>query len=266
MKPAGESGAEYRKEQTEMNRYAQLKERLRERRTVSVSNVMLALSPFVVDALSESDFILLDKEHGLYGTEELVPLTMRCREKGVPSIVRVEDSVYHLIAKAIDLGADGVMLPRTETVEQVRVAVDAIHFAPIGRTGFGGWGIMRPGETFEEFQRGRFFFPQIESPRGLENLPAMLDACGEYIDGVIIGPNDYSVQLGIPRQLDHPMMLENIRKVFDVCRAYGKSCGCFAADGEHVKLYAGMGANIFWVGDDSTYVRLGLRQLLDAIP
>ncbi len=228
-----------------MNRYSNLKERLKARKPVSMANVMLALSPFVMDALSAADCVLLDKEHGLYGTEELLPMTMRCREKGIPSVVRVEDSLYHLIAKAIDLGADGVMLPRTETVEQVKTAVDAIHFAPVGRTGFGGWGILRQDETFDEFQRGRFFFPQIESPKGLDNLPAMLDAYGEYIDGVIIGPNDYSIQLGIPRQLDHPLLKEHIQRVFDVCISYGKSCGCYAADAEHIKLYSQMGANVF---------------------
>jgi|GEM_PF-539609 len=248
-----------------MNRYTDLKNRLNAREPVSMSIVMQSLSPFVIDALSASDCILLDKEHGLYGTEELLPMTLRCRERGIPSIVRVEDSVYHLIAKAIDLGADGIMLPRTETLEQLQVAVDAIHFAPIGRTGYGGWGILRQGETFDQFQQGRFLFPQIESPKGLDNLPAMLDAYGEYIDGVIIGPNDYSIQLGIPRQLDHPLLKEHIQRVFDVCKARGKSCGCYAADAEHIRLYSQMGANIHWVGDDASYMRTGLQYYLDVV-
>lgn len=248
-----------------MDRYTQLKQALRERKKVTMANVMLTTSPFLMDCLADADCILLDKEHGLYGTEELVPLTMRCREKGVPSIIRVEDSVYHLIAKALDLGADGIMLPRTERVEQVKTAVDAIHFAPIGRTGCGGWGLFREEESFEEFQQGRIFLPQIESPEGLRNMPAMIDAYGDYIDGFIIGPNDYSIQLGYPRQVDHPRMVEEIQKVFDLCRDRGISCGCFAADPEHAHLYAEMGANVFWVGDDSTYMRLGMKYFLDRL-
>ena len=248
-----------------MDRYQALKQKLKNRETVSISNVMVTLSPFMMDALTESDFILLDKEHGLYGTEELIPLTMRCRELGVPSIIRVEDSVYHLIAKSIDLGADGIMLPRTETPEQVKTAIDAIHFAPIGRTGIGGWGIVRKNESSDEFQKGRFFFVQIESPKGLENLPSILETYGEYIDGVIIGPNDYSIQLGVPRQLDDPLLNEHIGKIFDICIRYGISCGCFSADNEHTGLYKSMGANIFWIGDDSSYMRIGLKHFLDGI-
>ena len=97
-------------------------------------------------------------------------------------------------------------------------------------------------------------------------VPAMLDVYGEYIDGVIIGPNDYSIQLGIPRQLDHPLLKEHIQRVFDVCISYGKSCGCYAADAEHIKLYSQIGANRFWVGDDSSYMRIGLQSFLDIIP
>ena len=222
-------------------------------------------SPLLIDAFSDMDCVLLDKEHGIYGSEELVPLTLRCRELKIPSIVRVEDSQYHLIAKAIDLGADGIMLPRVETVGQIKTAVDAMYFAPVGRTGFGGWGILRDGETISEFQKSRFFFPQIESEKGLKAMPEMIEKYGEFIDGFIIGPNDYSILMGIPRELDHPLMLEQIAKVFDVCKSYGKSCGCYAADSEHAKKYAQMGANIFWIGDDRTYLRLGIGQLLDGI-
>ncbi|MBO4377397.1 MAG: hypothetical protein J5889_00445, partial [Clostridia bacterium] len=136
-----------------MDRYAALKEKLAKREKVVMANVMLTTSPLLMDAYTAADCVLLDKEHGVYGTEELIPLTMRCRMLGLPTVIRVEDSVYHLIAKSIDLGADGIMVPRTETLEQLKMAVDAIYFAPVGRTGYGGWGILRPGETVETSER-----------------------------------------------------------------------------------------------------------------
>ena len=248
-----------------MNKYESLKEKLAAHKPVTMGNCMVLSSPFMLDAFNEMDSVLLDKEHGIYGSEELIPLTMRCRQLGLPSIVRVEESSYHLVAKAIDLGADGIMLPRAETVEQVKTVVDAMHFAPIGRTGIGGWGILRDGETIPEFQKGRFFFPQIESPKGLAAMPEMIEKYGEYIDGFIIGPNDYSIMMGVPREVDHPVMLEEIRKVFEVCRSYGISYGCFAADAAHANLYAEMGANIFWIGDDKSCLTLGIRTLMNGV-
>ena len=219
----------------------------------------------MLPAFKGADCILLDKEHGLYGTEELVPLLMQCRAMKLPSIVRVEDSQYHLIAKAIDLGADGIMLPRTETVEQVKTAVEAMHFGPIGRTGVGGWGIFREGEDFDAFQKGRILLPQIESPKGLAAMPDMLEAYGDYIDGFIVGPNDYSVMKGVPLQIDHPSLKPEFEKFFEICQKAGKSCGIFDPDLAHARLHRSMGANVFWIGSDMSYVQDGFGALLKGL-
>ena len=248
-----------------MNRYQQLKEKLKNREKVTMANVMLETSPWMLRAFESADCILLDKEHGLFGTEELVPLTMQCRSMGMPSIIRVEDAVYHLIAKAIDLGADGIMLPRTETLQQVKLAVDAMHFAPAGRTGFGGWGILREGETFEEFQKGRILLVQIESPRGLAAMEDMLREYGDFIDGFVIGPNDYSIMMGVPRQLDHPVMMEEYRKFYEICGKYGKACGIFDPDLEHAVRDRRMGASIFWISDDFSCMKAGFDALASGI-
>ena len=114
------------------DKYSALKQKLNDRETIAMANVMVLNSPLMLSAFDSADCILLDKEHGVFGTEELIPMTMQCRHLGIPSIVRVEDKKYHLIAKAIDLGADGIMLPRTESVAQVKEAVDAMHFRPSG--------------------------------------------------------------------------------------------------------------------------------------
>ena len=248
-----------------MNRYAQTKEKLAGCEKVVIANLMCTTSPLLLQAFEKADCILLDKEHGVYGSEELVPLTMHCRAMGIPTIVRVEDAVYHLIAKVIDLGADGIMLPRTETVEQVRTAVEAMHFAPIGRTGFGGWGIMRENESIEEFQKGRILLVQIESPKGLAAMEDMIKAYGDYIDGFVIGPNDYSIMMGVHCQIDHPVMLEEYQKVFDICRKYHKSCGIFDPDLEHAARDRKMGANIFWISDDLHCMKSGFEALVDGI-
>ena len=248
------------------NRYELLKSKLAKRQPVSMANLMVTSSPLLLGACSNCDCILLDKEHGIYGSEELIPMTMQCRHLQIPSIIRVEDSIYHLIAKAIDLGADGIMLPRVERLEQVAAAVDAMHFHPIGRTGYGGWGLRREGESMEDFQSSRILMIQIESVKGKELIPQMIEKYGEYIDAFIIGPNDYSISLSLPTQVEHPVVQNEIRQVFDICNKYNKSCGCFSSTPMLTKHYAEIGANVFWVGTDEDYFRLGIQQYLDAIP
>ena len=248
-----------------MNKYDLLKQKLLNRETVTMANLMVLNSPLMLPAFSSADCVLLDKEHGVFGTEELIPMTMECRAIGLPSIVRVEDAQYHLIAKAIDLGADGIMLPRTETPEQVKTAVDAIHAAPIGRTGFGGWGLLRTGETFEDFQRGRLLFPQIESPKGLARMEEMIALYGDFIDGFIIGPNDYSIMMGVPFQHNHPVMLAEFEKFFAICKKHGKSCGIFDPDLASAKRDKALGANIFWLSDDFSCLKAGFDTLVDGV-
>lgn len=248
-----------------MDKYTVLKEKLRQRQLVTMGNVMLLQSPFMLNAFLDADCILLDKEHGLYGTEELIPLTNQCRHIGLPAVIRVEDAQYHLIAKAIDIGADGIMLPRTETLKQLKTAVDAMHFAPVGRTGFGGWGLLRDGETIDEFQQDRILIVQIESHQGLITMEDMISQYGQYIDAFVIGPNDYSIMMGIPRQLDHPVMLEEYRKFFDICKKHNKSCGIFDPDLEHAVQHHKMGANVFWLSDDFSCLKSGFNSLLNGL-
>ena len=226
---------------------------------------MVTSSPLLLQACTAADCVLLDKEHGIYGSEELIPLTMQCRHMGFPSIVRVEDSIYHLIAKAIDLGADGIMLPRVERLEQIKTAIGAMKFYPIGRTGYGGWGMRRANETVDDFQRNRILMIQIESPNGKKLIPEMVRNYGDFIDAFIIGPNDYSFYLNHPRQTTHPEVEKEIQEIFDLCHKFGKSCGCYSSSPELTEKYEKMGANVFWVGTDLKYMAMGLQQYLNCI-
>jgi len=249
-----------------MDNYEKLQQKLKNREMITMANLMITQSPLMLKAFQSADCVLLDKEHGIYGTEELIPMTLQCRAMQMPSIVRVEDKMYHLIAKAIDLGADGIMLPRTETVEQVKTAVDAMHFAPIGRTGVGGWGIFRDEEhDFDKFQKSRILLVQIESPAGLAAMEDMIAAYGDYIDGFVIGPNDYSVMMGVPFQLDHPVMMEEYKKFYAICAKHEKSCGIFDPDLARGKRDKAMGANIFWLGDDLSCMKAGFEALVNGI-
>lgn len=248
-----------------MDKYTALKKKLLDHESVTMANIMVLNSPLMLSAFSAADCILLDKEHGVFGTEELIPMTMQCRHLGLPAIVRVEDKKYHLIAKALDLGADGIMLPRVETLDQVKEAVDAMHFAPIGRTGCGGFGLWRDNETLSDFNNGRVLLVQIESPVGLDCMEEMIKTYGDYIDGFVVGPNDYSIVCGVPFQHNHPLMREQFSRFFDICKKYGKSCGIFDPDLASVKRDIESGANIFWVSDDVSYLKTGFEELANGV-
>ena len=251
-----------------MNKYLTLKEKFEKReKTVGVSMTIFNNTIILEKAAKRGDidFILFDAEHGVFDAQNLIPSLQVMRLLGVPSVVRAQEAEYHLVAKLVDMGADGIMIPRTEKLSQLRAAVDGLLFSPDGRKGMGGHGQMRTGEKYEAFSETRFLLPQIESPEGIRNLPAMLEEYGKYISAVIIGPYDMSVMVGTPCDIKSEKMREAIKTVFDICKKYDKSCGIFCDDEELAKKYRSWGANVLWMATDRDYFLRGMNAFLDGV-
>lgn len=250
-----------------MDKYELLKEKLNKRTKIVGTTMVQFNDPILLEKMKRDDvdFILFDEEHGRFDTQNLIPLLHACRILDIPSVVRVPDSQYFLIAKVIDMGADGIMLPRTQTLKQLKVAVDAIYFYPIGRKGAGGNGQFRTGETFEQFQKGRLLFPQIESQEGIDLLPKMLEEYGQFISGIIVGPYDMSIVVGTPLDIHSSVMQKSIQKVIDTCNAFEKSVGVFCNDEKEAQKYRNMGANILWTATDLVIYMKSYNQIFNAL-
>jgi len=250
-----------------MNNFENLKQKFATREKIRGTSIMFFNEPLLIEHMKRNDldFLLFDMEHSRFDSQNIILYLYMYRMFEIPSIVRVPDAEYHLIAKTVDMGADGIMLPRTETLEQLRVAVDAMYFYPIGKKGCGGAGQFRKGESFGDFQGGRYLIPQIESPNGIQNLPDMLETFGERISGIIVGPYDMSVMVGTPRDIYSEETRSAIQKVMDICQAYKKSAGVFCGDVAEAAVYQKMGANIFWLGADLDFFIDGYTRVFDAL-
>ena len=249
----------------ETNKYLRLANKFANREKIIGTTVTVIDSPFILRSMNkeELDFILFDAEHGIFDTQKVAPLLNVCRILNLPAFVRAQDCEYHLIAKAVDMGADGVMIPRVETMEQMRTAVDALLFYPEGKKGCGGYGQMRPGERFEDFSKTRFLLPQIESPAGIKKLPEILNRYGKYISAVMIGPYDLSVMVGTPLDIHSDKMNKAVKEIFDISNSYGKSCGIFCDDGAAAEKFRAMGCNVLWTGADTGFLMRGFNEELD---
>lgn len=248
-----------------MDKYQRLLNKLSSREKIIGGQLVSVVSPVLLEKMAEcdQDFILLDCEHGFYDAQNIIPSLQVGRLIGQPIIVRVQDAFYHLVTKLIDMGAYGIMLPRTETMDQVKQAIDGLYFPPIGKKGAGGYAQLKAGEDYGTYKR--VFFPQIESLKGVALMPEMLDKYGEYIDAFIIGPYDLSITMGLPRQFDHPDFLAAVQKVFDTAAAHGKSVGIYVNDEKVAEKYYKMGANVLWFGQDVDYFMRGLNEMAAGI-
>jgi 2-keto-3-deoxy-L-rhamnonate aldolase RhmA len=137
------------------------------------------------------EFAMFDMEHTGLGFETLKMLCATCRGIGVTPMARVPRGEYHFLARTLDLGAQGVMVPMVESAEEARAIVEATHYPPRGRRGaaFGfAHDDYEPGDVkkkIEALDRRNLVIAQIETERGLENVEAI--AAIEGIDVLWIG-------------------------------------------------------------------------------
>jgi len=210
------------------------------------------------------DYMLFDAEHGNFNPENAVDMLQMCRAVDLPTIMRVQDCEYHCISKCLDMGADGVLIPRTETLEQVELAISSMRFFPRGRKGCGGIGLLRPGEGIDEFNENRLLFLQIESPTGVKNLPEMLRLHGDEVAGIIIGPCDMSITSGTKLMTKSEIVISQIHDVIAICQQYEKSVGLNLGTGD-IPYWVGEGMNILWCGSDLGFMSAGVRNALQVV-
>lgn len=251
-----------------MSRFNDLKAKLKSRQNIlgtTIVNIGWSGLPQKIAAFP-FDFVVFDLEHGTLTAESIEDSLRICRLVDLPSIVRVPDSIANLVSKTLDMGADGVMLPRVERMEQVETAIRAARYYPRGRKGCGGFSNFRAEDagSVETYNDNRMIFIQIESQEGLDILPEILDKHGSDIAGVLLGPYDTSIMLDTPLDIRSDAMTDFIRKMFAVCAERGISCGSFVDDSTMLDRYRSLGGNVFWTGTELSLLSEALGSLCTA--
>jgi 2-keto-3-deoxy-L-rhamnonate aldolase RhmA len=211
------------------------------------------------------DLVIFELEHNHYSWGELEALIRTSNMIGLSSIVRVTDIAYHQISKVLDLGAHGVLIPRIETLAQLEQVIDMMRLPPRGRKGVGGYDFAVDDlvDKLANYNQEKIILIQIESPRGIEELDRML--CTNEVAGVIVGPYDMSMSLGIPGQFDHLSFKQSVQEVIRICEKHKMSCGMFMGGEVDIRFWRSQGMNIIWSGSDLGFFSNGYNSLCDII-
>jgi 2-keto-3-deoxy-L-rhamnonate aldolase RhmA len=176
-----------------------------------------------------ADFVLFDMEHSGFSMETVKSALRYFEAADLPAIVRVPSRDYHFIARAADMGAEGIMLPMVGSVEEVRQIVDSVKYHPAGKRGVGlqiAHDRYRPGSVPDKFaaaNKRTTIFCQIETAEGVENAEAM--AAIDGVDCLWVGHFDLSVSLGIPGDFGNSIFTDAIGRVHAATRKHGKAFG-----------------------------------------
>lgn len=215
-------------------------------------------------AQAGAEFVVYDMEHSGWSMETIRMLLATTRAANCPAMVRVPAIQYHFIARALDMGAMGIMAPMVESAEQAAALVAAAKYPPNGRRGaafsvahddYSGGDIVEKMRTAD---RETLLIAQIETAAGVRNVEEI--AATEGIDVLWIGHFDLTNSLGIPGRFDDPIFVEAVEQVLAACHKHGKAPGFMAADIAAGKNLLSQGFRMLAYGGDLWLYQSALRQ------
>lgn len=205
-----------------------LRTKLRNRKPVFAAWTSLA-HPSITEIFSRSgvDFIGIDIEHSTINQEQSQRIIAASQASGSLCLPRVASHNIEMIKRLLDSGADGIMVPMVNTLQEAKDIVSWCKYPPEGKRSFGISRAQGYGFDFNEYIRdwnnSSLLIAQIESAEGVSSIDKIASLDG--IDGVMVGPYDLSGSLNVPGKLEHPKVISAVKKVIQACKKAGKSCG-----------------------------------------
>ena len=234
-----------------------LKERLRKGESVIGTMVTVFDNPDIIKMLKVCgfDLFIIDCEHGYFDYSKVAGMFGMARAIGITGMVRIPEPKREVVLKYLEMGADGILMPNTETVEQAKKLIDCSKYYPLGNRGVsllrGHTGYAKVPSAVEYMKKANdesILMIQIESPKGVENIEKLLDV--EGIDVAFIGPNDLSQSMGIMGQTDSPEFIAAVDKVIEAAKKRNKFSGIFLMNTAALEpwMKKGMTLNL-WAND-----------------
>ena len=170
-----------------------------------------------VFAGSTLDFVVIDSEHGSRDRQLIADTVAQMQSLDITAIVRTPNTEEVYVAMALDAGADGVLVPYCETVDEVRHCAVKLRTHPLKGEYYervvetGEYPSEKSKKYLSERHKNHIFIMGIESEPAANRVGELID-CAD-IDGVFIGPNDMSTSLGIPDESGNPIYLDTLSKI-----------------------------------------------------
>lgn len=195
------------------------------------------------------DYYMLDAEHGLIDPVQAVNVIRACESTNITPMVRIGPKDPKLVLQYLDAGMLGIMMPGLETAEEVKMLVDAVKYAPLGKRGLGfsrASGHMSYTSSAPEYinfsNEQTMVIIQFEDDKLLEKLPALCAV--EGLDACIVGPRDLSLNMGFPDGPNHPEVQSAIDNAIHIMRKAGVTAGITAGTRADAEIQITRGATM----------------------
>jgi 2-keto-3-deoxy-L-rhamnonate aldolase RhmA len=232
-------------------------------------------SPDVVELLAAAgmDYVVIDLQHSSPDWQTLAHMIRAADSGGISTIVRVHDHHPSILLKVLELGAEGISLPGVKAASDIRAAVDAIYYPPVGRRGAcghtraGGYNARR--SEFPEHVRRQhervFIWALIEEPAAIANVTEIA-ALHPGADVISVGRGDLSTALGLQGQIDHPDVIAAAEKVIAEVKRHSRgecASSIMIHRPEEVARWLGKGCSMFTYAADAILLMEAARGAVD---
>ncbi len=187
------------------------------------------------------DWLVIDLEHTTISLEQAGELIRTIELSGVPSLVRLTSNDENQIKRVMDAGAQGIVVPMVNSIDEAKRAVAATRYPPLGNRGVGLARAQQYGVSFKEhlswqadIDSGPIVIAQIEHIDAVDNLKGILSV--EGIDAFIIGPYDLSCSMGIPGEFENPKFVQTMDKIVQIGNKLGAVSGLHIVEPDTQKL------------------------------
>ncbi len=212
------------------------------------------------------EFIIFDMEHGGLSLEQFKTLSMISNSNDINPLIRIPEVSYNYIARALDLGARGIMAPMVNTPEEALKFVQSSKYPPKGIRG-AGFGFAHdkyinqdPLLYIEKANNSLINIVQIETKMSLENVEEIASVGG--VDCLWVGHFDLTNFLGVPGDFTSKIYLKAINKIIIAAKAYNKSLGIMVNNRQELEYYRKLGFNMIAVGTEMNILSKSISQIL----
>lgn len=213
------------------------------------------------------DYVVIDTEHGHLDWGDVVQHVRAAVRSETVTLVRVTELNGGLIKRALDVGADGVVIPWIETASQLEQAVAYAHYPPRGVRGVGGerataWGRCLP-EHVRDAEEHVLVVPILETVKAHQNIEELCRVPG--VELYQFGPADYSSSAGYAGQWEGPGVAADLQAMKEAIRRSGRHCGVLGTSSQDLLDRQAQGFRWLGLGMDAGLLVRALSDALQAV-
>ncbi len=219
---------------------------------------MFSGSPLIAEGGAQAgfDWVLLDTQHGHWGTAELLAATQVVSASRTAPLARVLRNDPGLIGSLLDMGIMGIIVPLVNSAEEAALAVAAMRYPPLGQRSFGGQRLSYYGSDYYPAANHEVMAAvMIETGEAVERAEEILGVPG--VDLGFIGPLDLALSLGVPfGSAEHEAAIQH---VLQAGRRRGVPVGIYTGTTQEAKRRAAQGFQFMPLVTDLPFLQQGLN-------